>query len=446
MLPEIKKYLHKCPSCRKSYTVRINIGLNSVHSAHCPHCSNINYFDNRDGSLRRNSLSSQSASAENINSSQVYPSHSPSSYSRDYKNVNHQDKSSINRESDQIKNYRSSTKKRINFKKKNLRLFHPGGIFDGFSIQSFRSYAVLAVALVLFGSFAYGLFSYFYTADFELYSAGMKGVQANHVVDRNGEVIAELFAEKTGSLTPEDVPENFRNILIFVEDENFYSHGGIHYPSIFRAFLKNLMSFGYSQGGSTITQQLARILMKARQKTIFRKIREARFAGYLEDHFSKEDILIGYMNHVYLGHGAVGMDTAAKFYFDKDLNQLNFTEMLILASLPSAPERYSPVRNPQRIESKMNLVFMRMKDDDFPSPSESEYENQKLAVFKNMTRSPSETVFGSRVNDAPWVGEYVRIRIGQILGGEYQYGAGLVIETTIIKKCRLRLRRKLRSI
>ncbi|MDH5656376.1 MAG: transglycosylase domain-containing protein, partial [Spirochaetia bacterium] len=333
-------------------------------------------------------------------------------------------------------------KRRVQFKRKKLKLFSGPSLFDFLPYDFFRRGAVITGAVGAAAAIVYGIFLFFYTADFKEYAAGLEGVQANHVIDRNGDVIAELFAEKTGSIEPGEIPEELKKILIFVEDEDFYDHGGIDYSAIARAMVKNILSLRYSQGGSTITQQLARILMKARQKTIFRKIREARFASYLESHFTKEEILLGYMNHIYLGHGAVGMDTAAKFYFDKELHELEFVEMLILSSLPSRPEGYSPLKNPQRIEKKMDFIFERMKNDNFPSPSRKNYEERKAVVFRNITRSPSETVFGSRVNDAPWVGEYVRIRLGEIFGDEYQYGAGLVIETTIDKNLQNRARKR----
>lgn len=268
----------------------------------------------------------------------------------------------------------------------------------------------------------------------ESYLSEAGNVHENRIMDRKGRLIAELFAKKTGSMKAADVPADLKKMILFVEDESFYSHGGVHWPSVGRALVTNVTSFGYSQGGSTISQQLARIFLNARQKTIFRKLRETSLAYYLESKMSKEDILTAYLNQVYLGHGAVGMDNAARFYFLKSIGELNFVQYLVLVSLPSAPEQFSPLRNPDKLERKMDAVFERMKSENFApasSISQEQYEEMKAAVLWNPTRSPTETVFGSREDVAPYVAEHVRLKLASLFGQESQFGAGLTIETTI---------------
>ena len=180
-----------------------------------------------------------------------------------------------------------------------------------------------------------------------------------------------------------------------------------------------------------MTQQLARILLGSREKVISRKIREANLAYYLEDHYTKDDILTAYMNHVYLGHGSVGMDVAARFYFGRKLSELNFVQELMLVSLPSAPERYSPLKNPMGLQSKMDAVYLRMRREGFTDMPAQSYNSMKQAVFTTLNRSPNANVFASRVDRAPFVTEYVRLQIRQIMGEEFEFGAGLRIETTI---------------
>ncbi|MCB1140234.1 MAG: transglycosylase domain-containing protein, partial [Leptospiraceae bacterium] len=235
----------------------------------------------------------------------------------------------------------------------------------------------------------------------------------------------------TGNLKSDQIPAKLRDTLLFVEDRAFYSHGGIHIPSIARAFFTNLLNLGYAQGGSTITQQLSRVLMEDFEKSLSRKVREASLALQLEHSMSKDEILAAYMNQVYLGHGAYGMQEAAKFYFRKSIKDTNFTENLILSCLPSAPSRYSPIRNPDELITKMDLVFSEMKKEGFESPSKEAYEKQKREVFRGINRSPTATVFGTRVNEAPFVSEHIRLKIKDLLGDEFMYGKGLLIETTI---------------
>ena len=174
----------------------------------------------------------------------------------------------------------------------------------------------------------------------------------NQIVDRKGELIAELFSMKTGVLKASDIPQSMKDIIVFIEDQHFYEHTGIHWPAILRAALFNLFSIAYRQGGSTITQQLSRILLLEKQKTLLRKCKEAALAYALERELSKAEILTAYLNLVYLGHGAYGIASASQFYFRKELPELNFAQQLILASLPSAPERYSPLRHPHLLKIK----------------------------------------------------------------------------------------------
>lgn len=288
-----------------------------------------------------------------------------------------------------------------------------------------------AAGLVVFAF----LFFYFYifitSFGNSKYLAGIEPVQPNMIVDRNGKLIAELFSSKTGTLTENELPGSLKEKLLFIEDSSFYYHGAIHWPAIARAVIENLLNMEYSQGASTISQQLARILIDRREKTIFRKLKEASVAYYLEAHLTKDEILAAYMNLVYLGHGSIGFENAADFYFNKKIKELNFTEELVLASLPSAPERYSPLKAPHRLIKKMDAVFERMDADGVASVSRDAYEKQKKDLFRNLNRSPGESVFGNRFDVAPFATEFIRLQLKEILGEDSQFGAGLTIQTTL---------------
>ena len=148
------------------------------------------------------------------------------------------------------------------------------------------------------------------------------------------------------------------------------------------------------------------------------------------------------MNHVYLGHGSVGMDVAARFYFGLPLTEINFVQELMLVCLPSAPERYSPLKNPARLQNKMDAVYLRMRRDGFSELPVENYNAMKAVVFQNLNRSPNSNVFSNRVDHAPFVTEYVRLKIRQILGAEFEFGAGITVETTISRTVQNRVARE----
>ncbi len=261
------------------------------------------------------------------------------------------------------------------------------------------------------------------------YMAQMHAKAANRILDRKGRLVAELFSIKRGRLQAHEIPERLKSIVVFVEDQHFYEHGGIHWPSVLRALWHNTLHFAFRQGASTITQQLARMLLEDKKKTLLRKWKEAALAYALEASFSKEEILTAYLNFLYLGHGSYGVQSAARFYFRSELSSLNFSQELILAALPSAPERYSPLRRPHALEAKIQTISKRMQEAAFPIPQDHQEEMQRtLAALR---RSPSANVYTDRIDHAPYVTEYIRQRIGAILGESYMYNAGLEIQSSL---------------
>lgn len=255
----------------------------------------------------------------------------------------------------------------------------------------------------------------------------------NLVLDRNGELIAELFSVKNSNLKSNQLPLGIKKTAIFVEDSHFYEHKGIHWPSVLRASLANLFARRYSQGASTITQQLARILLWDRRKLILRKLKEVSLAYYLEKNFSKEEILSYWLNLVYLGHGSYGVQNAAQFYFHKDVKELDFFEELMIVCLFSAPEFYSPLRHPQRLQVKMNLVFQRMISESYELAlnNQKDYLQVSRKILFGMNQSPFSGVYGNRIDHAPYVTQYIRQKIESLLGKEYVHNAGLRIKTSI---------------
>ncbi|MCB1315514.1 MAG: transglycosylase domain-containing protein [Leptospiraceae bacterium] len=486
---ENRRIPHTCPSCKRQYRVVVRVDLLTMHSANCPHCGHASYFDNRRGQLAPADQRPQPSSGRSVGTPTApKPSSRPISAPstpqpgrsvgtstpptprsatsgapaaqkatgrpsngrsgatvRDYRGVSGAATSQKTTPGAKFRQDVAPISPRkttgiiswwYQFRNRLYQQYPTAGRIRWLrlSIQLGAAGLILGISAFLLLVASMHVPGLYLANETGQYLQRLSVVSPNRIVDQNGELIAELFARKTGELTYEQTPASLRDKLVFVEDEDFYSHGGVDWGSVFRAAIINVFSFGYSQGGSTLTQQLARILLDAREKTLFRKFRETALAYVLEDNLSKREIITAYMNHVYLGHGAIGFQNAAQFYFEKPVTELSFAEELALVSLPSAPEHYSPLRNPEKLKIKMDAVYERMEDEDFTVPPRSDYEQQVVSMLRGMNKSPGSSAFGERVNDAPWVAEFIRLKLKNLLGSEYQYDSGLVIHTTIDAK------------
>lgn len=194
----------------------------------------------------------------------------------------------------------------------------------------------------------------------------------SQVYDRNNKKIGEFFRERRTLVPYDKIPKNLVNAFLAAEDDQFFSHGGINPQAIFRAALANLRAGRSVQGGSTITQQVAKTLLLSSEKTLIRKVRDILLAIEMEKNLSKEDILFLYLNQIYFGQGAYGVEQAAQTYYRKPVSQLTLPEMAILAGLPQAPSRYSPVSNPLRAKERQIYVLRRMAEVGYVSKDEAE--------------------------------------------------------------------------
>ena len=158
----------------------------------------------------------------------------------------------------------------------------------------------------------------------------------------------------------DQIPKHLKDAIISTEDKNFYKHDGYDIFGIVRSVIVNVMNKKASQGASTITQQLARVLFLSNEKTIVRKVKEIQIAARIEKSISKDKILEMYLNNVYLGSGAYGVGAAASTYFNKDLSQLTLAECALIAGLPQAPSVYSPYKNKDLAKKRRNKVLKRM--------------------------------------------------------------------------------------
>ena len=176
----------------------------------------------------------------------------------------------------------------------------------------------------------------------------------------DGEIIKTFTAYTYSRVEMKDVPEDFIKALIATEDKNFYKHHGYDLYGLARSTIQNLLARKLVQGASTITQQLARILFLSNEKTFDRKLKELVIAARIEKTISKDEILEMYMNNVYLGSGAYGVEGAAEIYFNKKLKQLTLPELALIAGLPQAPSVYSPYNNLDLAIKRRNQVLLRM--------------------------------------------------------------------------------------
>jgi len=198
-----------------------------------------------------------------------------------------------------------------------------------------------------------------------------KPLLVSQVYDRNGKKIGEFFRERRTLVPYEKIPENLVKAFLAAEDDQFFKHGGINYLAIMRATWANLRAGKNVQGGSTITQQVAKTLLLSSEKTYLRKVKEALLAQRMEEDLNKEDILYLYLNQIYFGQGAYGVELAAETYFRKTVDKLELPEMAILAGLPKAPSAYSPVHNSVRAKERQVYVLNRMAEVGFITKEEA---------------------------------------------------------------------------
>ncbi len=223
----------------------------------------------------------------------------------------------------------------------------------------------------------------------------------SRIYSSDGEVLDELFFEKRIFVSLEQIPNNMKNAVIASEDRRFYDHWGIDSKSILRAIVVNIISLGYEQGFSSLTQQVARTLYDTIgfRKTITRKIKEIITAIQIERTYTKDEILEMYLNNVHFGHGTYGVQVAAKRYFQKDVSLLTLGESAMLVGILPAPARFSPITHPERAHYKRNVVLRVMRDEKFINKE----------MFLEARAIERENVLVDQVKGvAPYFTEYVR--------------------------------------
>ncbi|WP_419788444.1 transglycosylase domain-containing protein [Nostoc punctiforme] len=240
----------------------------------------------------------------------------------------------------------------------------------------------------------------------------------------DGTILQQQGEATREQLKLEQIPDNLKKAFIASEDRRFRQHNGFDPQGIVRAGLNNLRSQGVVEGGSTITQQLTRILFLKQEQTIWRKLKEVRLAQKMEHELTKDQILERYLNLVYLGGGAYGVADAAWVYFSKSPDQLTLAEMATIAGLAPAPSLYAPDKNPEAAIRRRNLVLQRMQEDGVITP-----EQRQAALQEPLTLKSS---LPKRVQvESPYFTSYIQKELPKYVPAKVLASEGLVVETTL---------------
>src|SRR5829696_7897232 len=251
-----------------------------------------------------------------------------------------------------------------------------------------HAFAIMGLgALTLMGYLAYCLFTLPINGGLQVEAA-----QSALVLEADtGEAFATRGAFRGDKLTAADLPPHLAQAIVAIEDRRFYQHGGVDLRGLARAMFRNAQAGGTREGGSTITQQLARLMFLSQERTLKRKVQEAMLALWLESQLSKDEILVRYLNTAFFGAGAYGVDAAAKRYFGKRAKELSLGEAAMLAGLVRAPTQLAPTRNLGGAKERADTVLQAMADTGAITPRQAD---QARAQPVNL-RTPPETPPGA---------------------------------------------------
>jgi penicillin-binding protein 2A len=263
---------------------------------------------------------------------------------------------------------------------------------------------ILTISTIVLGAICL----FYYLANGVEVNALEKGFsQATVIYDKDGNVASKISANKTESVTYEQIPQHMINAVVAIEDHRFFKHNGVDFIGIVRAFVRNTKAGGIVEGGSTITQQLTKNAFLSSEKSYKRKMDEVFLAREIEKEFTKEEILEIYLNTIYFGDGEWGIKRAALHYFGKDVEDLTIDESALLAGLIKAPSALSPYRHLEKATARRDVVLDRMREQNYLS-------EEQLLVAKNATVVLNE-------------------KGGDPLSGKFPYYVDHVLEEAIIK-------------
>ncbi|MBZ0156848.1 MAG: PBP1A family penicillin-binding protein, partial [Alphaproteobacteria bacterium] len=281
----------------------------------------------------------------------------------------------------------------------------------------FLLFPLLALCIGGLGGFLYWSFSDLpEVRSLETYTP----IESSFVYSSDGNVLAEFYLERRNFIPHYKIPDRVKKAFIAIEDQRFYSHPGVDFIGILRAFYKDIMARSIVEGGSTITQQLTKMLFLKPEKSVARKIKETIISAQIEKRYTKDEILGMYLNKTYFGARAYGIEAAAQTYFGKSLHDLSLGEIAMIAGLQKAPSHYSPFKNPEKTLFRRQLVLKKMLQSGFISREE----------YERAGAEPLPTAPHNRKYNAPYFVEFLRQQL-EARYGEKIYTSGLRIHSTI---------------
>ncbi|MBT7085209.1 MAG: PBP1A family penicillin-binding protein [Desulfobacterales bacterium] len=290
-------------------------------------------------------------------------------------------------------------------------------IFSWFFIASILSIMAAACALIGF---------YFYISEGLPKISSLKDYHPpliTSVYSDDNRKIGEFYNERRVIIHLDEIPDMLVEAFIAAEDARYYIHKGIDFFSVVRALFKNVEAGTIVQGGSTITQQVTKRFLLTPERSYSRKIKEAILAYRIDKTLSKDEILYLYLNEIYLGHGAYGVEAAAENYFGKSTKNISLAECAMLAGLPQAPSKYSPFRYPERAKNRQIYVLNRMLAEGYITETQ-----RNEAINENLDIKPRRNWYKEKV---PWYTEHVRRYIEKKYGPDLLYNGGLKIYTAV---------------
>ena len=243
-----------------------------------------------------------------------------------------------------------------------------------------------------------------------------------YIYDINGRLITDLYKENRIPVDITELPDHVKNAVVAIEDDQFYNHHGINFIAFGRAILVNIRDWSFSQGGGTITMQLARNVFLTQKKTIMRKLEEFLWAVQIERKYSKDEILEAYLNEFYLNHGAYGIEAGARTFFGKSAKDLTVSEAALVAGVIRWPTRYSPFVNPDIAVDRRNFVLNRMHAVGYLTEAEAEAAKAEPLVLAERRE---------RVVQAGYFVDYVIGQLVETYGEAAVFSGGLQVYTTL---------------
>jgi penicillin-binding protein 1A len=245
----------------------------------------------------------------------------------------------------------------------------------------------------------------------------------SQVYGEDGNLVGEFYLERRTVVAVDKIPKRLIQAFVSAEDANFYQHKGIDYLGVLRAAVKNVISMRKKEGASTITQQVAKSMLLTPEKKFSRKIKEAILAHRMEERLSKDEILYIYLNQIYLGAGAYGVQLAAETYFGKEVDKLSLAEIAMMAGLPKAPNSYSPIKHLDKAKERQAYVLERMVKEGYITKAEADHAKAEPIVIHALKKVNSD--------QSAYFLEQVRQQLEAKYGEERLYKDGLKIYTTM---------------